>query len=350
MADAGLAPARIDGVISGHSLVERYTMYGHVLSEYLGISPRACATLDSGGATACAGTAWAASAVRQGTCEAVLVVHGDNRGSVARGGWGRTSTRIGEVIAHPEFEAPYGLTPPAASALRARLHMERYGTTREQLAAIAVAMRAHAARNPKALRRSPIAVADVLASTPVADPLHGLDCALISDFGGAVVVTTLEICRALGRVPVRLLGTGEGTTHKYVAQAPDLLTCGARASGERALAEAGVAPIDIDLALLYDAFTVYVLILLEDLGFCAPGEAGALVASGALGPGGALPCNTHGGMLSGAHGGSLHLTEAVRQLRGEAGPERQVAGARLALVHGSGGSLSSHTTLVLGAA
>ncbi len=337
----------MDGVISGHSLVESYSMYGHVLSEYLGLAPKVCLTLAAGGATACAGTAWAATAVREGICDAVLVVHGDNRGSIALGGWGRSAARIGEVIAHPEFEQPYGLTAVAASALRARAHMERHGTTRAQLSQVAVAMRAHAARNPKAMRRERISTDDVSASALVADPLHGLDCALISDFAGAVVVTSLETARALARAPVRILGWGEGTTHKYVSQAPDLLTSGARAGGARAFAAAGVAPGDVELAMLYDAFTVYVLILLEDLGFCATGEAGSFVERGSLGPDGMLPTNTHGGMLSGAHGGSLHLTEAVRQLRGEAGPERQV-GARLALVHGAGGSLSSHTTLVLG--
>jgi len=252
---------------------------------------------------------------------------------------------------HPQFEQPYGPTVPAYYALIAQAHMAQYGTTESQFAEIAVAARAWAARNPAAQMRELITVEDVLASRMIADPLHLLDCSLVSDGGSAIIMTSAERARDFPHDPVYLLGAGEGHSHEHISQAHDLTTSAARESGARAYAMAGVGPGDMDLAQLYDCFTPTVLVELEDLGFCDKGEGGAFAESGALRPGGSLPVNTHGGLLSHCHPGNpgsmFALTESVWQLRHSAG-ERQVADAELALVHAQGGIMSSHTTLILG--
>jgi acetyl-CoA acetyltransferase len=199
--------------------------------------------------------------------------------------------------------------------------------------------------------REPITVEDVLASRLIADPLHLLDCSLVSDGGSAVVMTSAERARDFPHHPIYLLGAGEGHGHEHISQAHDLTTSAARESGQSAYAMAGVGPGEIDLAQLYDCFTPTVLVELEDLGFCDKGEGGAFVASGAIAPGGTLPVNTHGGLLSHCHPGNpgsmFALTESVWQLRHDAG-ERQVDDAEIALVHAQGGIMSSHTTLILG--
>jgi acetyl-CoA acetyltransferase len=252
---------------------------------------------------------------------------------------------------HPQFEQPYGPTVPAYYALIAQAHMASYGTTAEQLAGVAVGARAWASLNPAAQMRDPITVEDVVTSRLIADPLHLLDCSLVSDGGSAVILTSAERARDFPNNPVYLLGAGEGHSHEHISQAHDLTTSAARESGATAYAMAGLGPSDIDLAQLYDCFTPTVLVELEDLGFCAKGEGGAFIDSGAIMPGGSLPVNTHGGLLSHSHPGNpgsmFALTESVWQLRGDAG-ERQVAGAETALVHAQGGIMSSHTTLILG--
>jgi acetyl-CoA acetyltransferase len=252
---------------------------------------------------------------------------------------------------HPEFESPYGPTVPAFYALIARAHMARYGTTAEQFAEVAVACRAHAARNPAAQMREPIGVADVLASRPIADPLRLLDCSLVSDGGAAVVVTAAERAGDFPHRGVFLLGIGEGHGHEHISQASDLSASAARESGARAFAMAGLGPRDMAFAQLYDCFTPTVIVELEDLGFCPKGEGGRFVAGGRIGPGGELPVNTHGGLLSHCHPGNpgsmFALTESVFQLRGSAGA-RQIGGAEVGLAHAQGGIMSSHTTIVLG--
>jgi acetyl-CoA acetyltransferase len=237
-------------------------------------------------------------------------------------------------------------------AMAAQRHMHEFGTTSEQLAEIAVAARAWALRNPKAYRYTdgPLTVEDVLASRMVSSPLHTLDCCLITDGGGAVVVTTEERARDLRKPVVRVLGHAEETTHVSMASMPDLTATGAYGSGARAFAMAGLAPPDIDVAELYDSFTITVLLTLEALGFCARGEGGAFVDKGRIAPGGELALNTSGGGLSYCHPGMyglLLIVEAVRQLRSECG-DRQVPGAEVALVHGTGGLLSHHATVLLG--
>jgi acetyl-CoA acetyltransferase len=229
--------------------------------------------------------------------------------------------------------------------------MHQYGTRSEQLAEIAVAMRRHASLNPEAKMRRPITVEDVMASRLIADPLHLLDCCIISDGGGALVVTRAERARDLRRPPVLVQGSGEAVWHRGTG-APDLLQIAARQSGERAFAMAGAAPSDIDFCTIYDSFTITVLLTLENLGFCKPGEGGAFVENGRIALGGALPVNPDGGGLSSNHPGMRGIflvIEAVRQLRGECGP-RQVQGAELACVHGTGGILAemhSGATLIL---
>ena len=238
-------------------------------------------------------------------------------------------------------------------ALIARAHMHAYGTTSEQFAAVAVACRKHASMNPGAQKRAPITIADVLNSRMIADPLHLLDCSLVSDGGAAIVMTAPARAKDFRNRPVYFLGAGEAHPDSSILQARSLTESGAVESGRQAYAAARVRPGDIDLAMVYDAFTSMALIYLEDLGFCAKGDGGRFVEGGNIELGGSLPViNTHGGLLSYCHAGLansifFHITEAVRQLRGECGP-RQVAGARLALIHGQGGRASTHGTATLG--
>jgi acetyl-CoA acetyltransferase len=249
------------------------------------------------------------------------------------------------------YEAPYRpLLPVTAYALAASRHMHEFGTTREQLAEVAVAARAWAQLNPKAWSREPLSIADVLASPMVCDPLTVRDCCLVTDGGAAVVVVSAERARTLRQPPVYVLGAGEAHSHRHISSMPDLVRTAAAESGGRAFGEAGVRPADVDVLELYDAFTITPILFLEDLGFCAKGEGGAFVEGGRLAPGGEVALNTNGGGLSYCHPGMyglLAIVEAVRQLRGEAG-ERQVPGAHLAVAHGNGGVLSSQCTLVLG--
>jgi acetyl-CoA acetyltransferase len=249
------------------------------------------------------------------------------------------------------FEAPFGPTIVGSYALVAQRHMHQYGTTSEQLAEIAVTMRRHASLNPHAKYRDPITVEDVLASRIISSPLHLLDCCVISDGGGAVVLTSLERARDLRRPPVVIVGGAEAAQHSGIGTR-DLLDIAARQSGPLALARAGIRHDDVDVALVYDSYTITVLATLEALGFCAPGEGGAFCAGGRIGLGGVLPVNPDGGGLSSNHPGMRGIflvIEATRQLRGECGP-RQVSDARIALIHGTGGMLGqrhSGVTMVL---
>ncbi|MFX3658262.1 MAG: acetyl-CoA acetyltransferase [bacterium] len=348
LADAGLETADVDGLVTCNAMAQTYMYPAEALAEYLGIQPAFCLGLHTGGATALSVLRHAGNAILSGACSTVLVTLGDS----LRTGLTREAAKVMQSSAsHPEFETPYGPTAPALYALAARAHMAAHGTRPEHLAAVAVSARAHAARHPHAEKREPITVDDVLASRMIADPLHLLDCSLVSDGGAAVVLTRAERARDLAAPPVYLLGIGEATRHEHISQAADITATAARDSGRRAFAMAGLAPADVNVAGIYDCFTPVVLMLLEDLGLCPAGGAGEFVAGGGTAPGGALPVNTHGGLLSHSHAGHpgsmFHLTEMVQQLRGAAG-ERQVAGARIALVHAMGGTLSSHATALLG--
>lgn len=348
LADAGIGKDQVDGLVTCNSFAEPYMYHAEVIAEYLQIFPRYCVATVAGGGTTFSAIQNAALAVAAGVCDTVLVSMAD---SLATGLSREQAMAIQSSTGHPEFEIPYGPTVPAFYALIARAHMDTYGTTPEQLAAVAVNQRTHAARNPAAQMRDPITVEDVVNSRMIADPLHLLDCSLVSDGGAAVVMTSAERAGDFPNQPVYILGSGEGHSHEHISQARNLTTSAAVESGQRAYAMAGLGPTDIDLVQLYDCFTPVVLIELEDLGFCGKGEAGAFIEEGNTALGGALPMNTNGGLLSYCHPGNpgsmFALTEAVFQLRHAAG-ERQVAGAGTALVHGQGGIMSSHATLVLG--
>lgn len=346
--NAGLKVSDIDGVLTAYSFTEPYFMLGSVLCEYLGLKPRYNASVVVGGGSPAVMLKHAAEAILAGSADTILVCAGENRAT----GQSRDSA-ISALLAvgHPYFEQPYGGSIPGYYAMIARRHMHMYGTTREDLAHIAVNTRRHALLHPNAHMKSAISLDDVLSAKPIADPLGMLDCCLISDGAGAFIVTSAERAKDLKSKPSYLLGIGEHHTHEHLMCAPSLTEFGAKQSGERAYQMAGVKPADIDVAQLYDCFTIVPLIELEELGFCEPGEGGAFFSDGRASIGGKLPVNTHGGMLSHAHagaaGGLFGIIEGVRQLRGGLGP-RQVQDAELALVHNEGGILSSHCTLILG--
>lgn len=349
--DAGLTLGDIDGVLTIDAMAEPYRIHCTVFAEYMGLQSSYSMTCANGGATSCAMVAHAAAAIEAGYCNNVLIVTADKLMT----GLTRDAAvaALADNAGHPQYERPYGPMIPAMYALAANRYMHEYGATAEQLARVAVEHRRHAARHPNAQERTPISVEDVLASKMISTPLRMLDCSLVSDGGGALVVSRIERARDMRRRPITLLGAGEGHLNEHIHQAPSLTTSGAAQAGALAYAKAGLSPSDVNLAMLYDCFTITVLIELEDLGFCGRGEAGPFVESGAIALGGALPVNTHGGLLSHGHpgrpGGIFHIIEAVRQLRGDCG-ERQVANAQVALVHGNGGILSTHCTLLLGAA
>ncbi len=348
LADAGLGKDEVDGLVTCNPIAEPFTYHAEAIAEHLGVFPRYCVSVATGGGTTFTALHQAAAAVATGLCRTVVVAMADClRSGVTR----ERAVALQASTGHPQFEAPWGAPVAASYALIARAHMHEFGTTAEQLAAVAVSARAHAARNPAAQKREPITVEDVLASRLVADPLHVLDCSLVSDGGAAVVLTSAARAADLRRRPVYLLGVGEGHGHEHISQARSLTTSAAVDSGRRAFEMAGLRAADVDFANLYDCFTPTVVVLLEDLGFCRKGEGGGFVEAGSIGPGGRLPVNTHGGLLAHCHpghpGSMFALTEAVRQLQGAAG-ERQLARAGLGLVHGLGGVMSSHCTLILG--
>lgn len=348
VADAGLSLGDIDGVLAAYSFTAPHLMLSSVVSEFLGIRPSYSVAVQAGGATACAQVMHAAALVAAGICRHVLCVCGDNRLT------GMTRDQAVAALAevgHAEFERPYGIGVPPAYALVAQRYMHEYGVTSEHLAGVAVAHRTHAIRNPKAQMRTPITLDDVANSKLIATPLRLLDCCLISDGAAAVVVSAADAARDTARHGIDVLGTGQMNTHEHIVAAPSLTDFGCKQSAAQAFARAGVTARDIDVAEIYDSFTITLLVELESIGFFARGEAGPAILGGALDLAGALPCNTHGGLLSYAHsgaaGGMFHVVEAVRQLRREAAG-RQVADPELAFVHGDGGILSAHCSLVLG--
>ncbi|MDX6729169.1 MAG: hypothetical protein QOK49_3974 [Baekduia sp.] len=333
LADAGLAPSDVDGVFAASTQLPWASVN---LAEELGIRPRHTDSTMIGGSSPLAHVNHARAAIAAGQCEVALIAYGSTQRSVGRG-----SASVQEI---DPWEAPYEPTlPVTAYALAAARHMHEYGTTPEQLAWVAVSARRWAQNNPDAWAREDLSIEDVLNAPRVADPLGVRDCCLVTDGGAAVVVTSVQRARTLRRPPVFVLGAGEAHHHRHISSMPDLTTTAAVESGERAFAEAGLRPADVDCAQIYDAFTITPILFLEDLGFCAKGEGGAFVADGRIAPGGELPVNTTGGGLSYAHPGMNGLplmVEAVRQVRTE---DRDVV-----LVHGNGGVLSTQATLLLG--
>ena len=348
LADAGIPMREVDGLLTaglwgnpGPGLLPTVT-----LSEYLGLVPRFVDSTNIGGSAFEAHVAHASMAIEAGRCEVALITYGSlQRSEASRNLAGRPS------VLTMQYETPWGMpTPVGGYAMAAMRHMHEFGTTSEQLAEIAVATRKWAALNPGATMRGPLSIEDVLRSPMISDPLHLLDACLVTDGGGAVVMTTAAHAKALGRKAVHVRGYGEAHTHWTIAAMPDLarLTA-AEVAGREAFAMAGIRHDAIDVVELYDSFTITVLMTLEALGFCGRGEGGAFVAGQRTAPGGAFPLNTNGGGLSYAHPGMYGiflLIEAVRQLRGECG-ERQVKDAVTALVHGTGGTLSSGATCIL---
>ena len=349
LADCGLELRDVDGLLAASMSMGPMGIVS--LAEYLNLKPRWLDGTNIGGSSFVAHVSHAAAAIHAGLCEVALILYGSTAASNALAiGTGMGGGRD----AGASFVSPYGLTTVGSYALVAQRHMNVYGTSSEQLAEIAVTMRRHAGLNPNAKMRKPITVSDVLESRVISRPLHLLDCCIISDGGGAVIVTSAERARDLAKPVVTLLGCGEAVCHQETG-APDLLTIAAKQSGTQAFRMAGVSHDDVDLCMIYDSFTITVLVTLENLGFCKPGEGGAFCANGRIGLGGALPINTDGGGLSSNHPGMRGIflvIEATKQLRGEKGPA-QVKDAKIALCHGTGGMLGqrhSGVTLLLGRA
>lgn len=348
VADAGLKMTDIDGLCTASASA---VMWAMPVVEYLGLNPRYIDGTMIGGSSFIAHLLPAMQAIRTGQCSAVLVCYGSAQRSSTFGRKEVVSLR--RFLDPQPYEHPYEpAMPVSAYALAASRHMHEFGTTREQLADVAVAARAWAQLNPEAFMRDPLTRADVLGSRMVADPLSVRDCCLVTDGAGACVLVSAERARDLPRKPVYVLGNATAVWNRQISSMRDLTETAASQSGREAFAMAGLTPRDMDVVQLYDAFTINTVLFLEDLGFCPKGEGGRFVEGGAIAPGGRLPVNTNGGGLSCVHPGMygiFALIEAVRQLRGDAG-ERQVAGARTAIAHGNGGMLSSQATAVLGTA
>ena len=348
VADAGLTMRDIDGICTASVAA---TMWAMPVIEHLGIRPSFIDSTMLGGSSFVAHLLPAIHALSTGQCNAVLVCYGSTQ---------RTSTlsraEIGRVRRNfdPQpYEAPYEpLNPLSSYALAAARHIHQYGTTREQLAEVALAASRWAQLNPEAQRRTPTTLDEILAAPMVSDPLTVRDCCLVTDGAGAYVLVRADRAKALRRKPVYVLGNATAVWNRQISSMEDLTVTAAQESGRRAFDMAGARPDDIDVVELYDAFTINPILFLEDLGFCKKGEGGAFVSGGRIAPGGELPVNTNGGGLCCVHPGmyGVFITiEAVRQLRGECG-ERQIEGAQLALVHGNGGTLSSQSTAILGTA
>ncbi|HEX2888535.1 thiolase domain-containing protein [Vineibacter terrae] len=340
--DAGLTNADVDGYFCAGDAPGLGPMS---MVEYMGLKPRHIDSTDIGGSSYVAHVGHAVEAIAAGKCKVALITlagrpraEGMATGTVPR-------SRGGTPTPDEPFEFPYGPTVVNMYAMCAMRHMHQYGTTSEQLAWIKVAASHHAQHNPHALLRDVVTVEDVVGSPMIADPLHRLDCCVITDGGGAIVVVAPEIAKSLKRPKVKVLGAAEALKTQMGGKV-DLTYSGAAYTGPPAFAEAGVKPSDIKYVSIYDSFTITVLMQLEDLGFAEKGKGGQLVADGNLISGvGKLPFNTDGGGLCSNHpgnrGGLTKVLEAVRQLRGEAHPKVQVKDCDLALAHGTGGSLGS---------
>ncbi|WP_439533162.1 acetyl-CoA acetyltransferase [Polymorphobacter sp.] len=340
VADAGLRLDEVDGLFI---CLPDDLFAGLSFAEYLGLRPRMTENNRTGGSSFMTHMAMAALALDAGAIDVALIAYGSNQRSAAGG-------KLSTPARSNAWEAPYKpLFPLSSYALAAARHMHDYGTTREQMAEVAVAARGWANTNPEAFATGPLTIADCLASRMISSPISVKDCCLVTDGAAAIVMTRSDRARDLRQPPVPVLGAAAATWWTAISQAPDVTTTAAVESGARAFAMAGVRPADIDVVQLYDAFTINTILFLEDLGFCGKGEGGPFVAGGRIGPGGVLPVNTNGGGLSCCHPGMyglMAIVEAARQMRGEAA--NQIGGARLALAHGNGGTLSAQATVILG--
>lgn len=339
LADAGLTTRDVDGLFTTSAY---HYMPSMTLGEHLGIRPRYTDATSIGGSSFVAFVGHAAAALSAGLCDVALVSYGSTQRSDG-----------GALVSMSEpsrFEEPLGYRHPITGfALAAARHQHRYGTTSEQLAEVAVSARRWAQLHPDAFARDPLTVDDVASSPMISTPLRAADCCLVTDGGAAFVLTRADRAADLPGTAVRVAGFAEAHDHRFVSEMPELTETAARQTGATAFGRAGITPADVDLAMLYDAFTINVPLFLEDLGFCDKGDGGAFVEGGRIAPGGELPVNPNGGGLSYTHPGMLGaflVVEAVRQLRGDA-RGAQIPGAQVAVVHGNGGVLSSQVTAVL---
>lgn len=339
--DAGLSAKEVDGILAMAPWTENIPLFSLHLGELLGMTPlNFAADLNISGATPAAMLYHAAMAIDAGLCRAVLCVYGGVRD---------VRKNPADEESENEFDSPYGMFGEIAHyAMAARRHMSRYGTTSRHLGLIAVAERNHALLNTLAAMKDPLTIDDHQNSQFTVEPLRHYDCCTVHDGAGAYVIVPRNMAKNLKRPPVYILGVGESHPHYNILESASLTTTGAKVSGEKAFRMAGVSLPDVDIAELDDCVTYAVLVQLEDFGFCKKGEGGAFLESVGIEMNKArTPVNTHGGLLSCAGiPGILHITEAVKQLRGSCG-ERQVKDAEIALVSGNGGILSSHVSIIL---
>ena len=338
--DAGLTLKDVDGLFCATTQARTSAMS---LVEYLGLPNAYTDSTIVGGSSFEVHVAHAHAALEAGLCTVAVVAYGSTQRTVGR--------RAASAREFNPYETPYKpFLPASAYAMVANRHMHEYGTTREQMAAVAVAARDWALLNPMAWEKKPLTIADVLNARPISDPFTVRDICLVTDGGGAIVLVKADRARGLKHTPVYVLGSGQSITHASITSMPTLTHTGAIESGAQAYRAAGLKPADVKVLALYDAFTINTILFLEDLGFCPKGEGGRFVEGGRIAPGGALAVNTNGGGLSYCHPGMYGLfllIEAVRQIRGECG-QRQIPGADVALVHGNGGVLSAQATTILG--
>lgn len=345
--DAGVAPDEIEGLfIQGSGFRERYHFPQVTVGEYLGIEPAISSSNDMGGASPFGHVKYAKLAIEAGEIDTALVTYGSTNYTDRREG--RNQYEPQPATLTRQYEVPYGVMRPiGAYAMAARRYMHEHDVTKRDLAEVAVSTREWAKLNPKAMMRDDLTVEDVLASAPMCEPLNKLDCCLISDAGGALVLTSADV--ETDAEPVHVSGLAQTHTHDAISQMPDLTVPGARRTAADAYEQAGLGPADVDVAELYDSFTITTTLLTESVGLADPGEGTAPFVAGETRPGGSMPINTNGGGLSYLHPGTygiFPIIEAVRQVRETAG-DRQVEDVDTALAHGTGGVLSSHATMVL---
>lgn len=343
IASAGLKRGDIDGVLCGYATTLPHLMLSTLFCERFAIRPNYSHSMQVGGATGAAMAMLARELVRSGRCRNVLVVAGENRlTGQSRDSSIQTLAQVGDA----DYEVPNGGSVPAYYGLMASRYMHEAGVSHEDLAEFAVLMRNNAMRHPDAQLKTPITIADVLASKPIADPLKLLDCCLISDGAVALVISA----DAPTGTKVRMSGAGQAHFHQHLSAMRSVMDCGAGHAARQAFSEAGLSTNDIDYLAVYDSFTITLIMLLEEIGFVARGKAADRVRNGDFLPTGKLPLNTHGGLLSCGHsgvaGGMAHIAEAYRQMMGQCG-DRQVKQPKHAFMHGDGGVMSSHVSLIL---
>jgi len=343
MRAAHLETAQIDGLLTGYATTFPHLMLANVVAEHLGIQPDYCHAIQSGGASGLAMLMLARELIRSGRCKNVLCVAGENR---LTGQTRDMAIQALSQVGHAEYEVPFGPTVPAYYALLAARYLHEHRLSETDLAAFAVLMRTNASAHPGAHQRDPIDIDTVLNSKTISSPLKLHDCCPISD-GGAAVVVSLEPTTAK---TIRIRGAGQAHRHQHVSQIKDIHATGAKAAADLAFREAHIDRGQIEYLGIYDSFTITLMMLLEEIGFAARGEAAMKVRDGNFSVQGALPLNTHGGLLSYGHcgvaGGMAHLVEAVLQLSGNAGA-RQIAEREWAYIHADGGVMSAHVGLIL---